>query len=75
MAAHLTVAEQQQIAAVSRSPLCAQDMNKELLLGFQATENSHFKTLPGALELIMMGNNDICEDGNLQSKSAVQTFL
>lgn len=49
-------------------------MNKEPVLGFQASE-SHFKTPPGALESIMMGNDDICEDGNLQNGSAVQTFF
>lgn len=49
-------------------------MNKEPVLDFQASE-SHFKTPPGALESIMMGNDDICEDGNLQNGSAVQTFF
>lgn len=63
------------MAAVCRPPLCAQDMNKEPVLGFQANESIHFKTAPGALESIMMRNDDICEDGNLQNGSAVQTFF
>lgn len=49
-------------------------MNKEPVLGFQANI-SHFKSAPGALESIKMGNDDICEDGNLQNGSATQTFF
>lgn len=50
-------------------------MNKEPVLGFQDNKSSHFKTPPEALESIMMGNYDICGDGNLQNGSAVQTFF